>query len=60
LSVRVLTSTDFGENIGISTFRFLSLVNGIQTNDSTHTDFSLAEAVVDATHRHSEIFYSKE
>ncbi|KAI4741647.1 hypothetical protein E4T50_07945 [Aureobasidium sp. EXF-12298] len=38
LSVRVLTSTDFGENI----------------------DFSLAEAVVDATHRHSEIFYSKE
>ncbi|KAI4726263.1 hypothetical protein E4T49_06042 [Aureobasidium sp. EXF-10728] len=38
LSVRVLTSTDFGENI----------------------DFSLADAVVDATHHHNEIFYSKE
>ncbi|KAH0264183.1 hypothetical protein KCU91_g12230, partial [Aureobasidium melanogenum] len=38
LSVRVLTSTDFGDNI----------------------DFSLADAVVDATHRYNEIFYTKE
>jgi len=60
LSVRVLTSTDFGENIGKSTSWVLSPVSGSQTNKSSHTDFSLAEAVVDATHRHSEIFYSKE
>ncbi|OJD33192.1 replication factor a protein 3 [Diplodia corticola] len=38
LSVRVLTSTDFGSNI----------------------DFTAAEAVVDATHRYKEIFYTED
>ncbi|KAK7529513.1 replication factor A protein 3 [Phyllosticta citribraziliensis] len=38
LSVKVLTSTDFGSNI----------------------DFTAVEAVVDATHKHREIFYGEE
>ncbi|TKX26101.1 replication factor A protein 3 [Elsinoe australis] len=38
LSVRVLVSTDFGNNI----------------------DFSVADAVVDATHRYHQIFYEKD
>jgi replication factor A3 len=58
LSVRVLTSTDFGENIGMAmTTKFMLF---FQANKPSFSDFSLAEAVVDATHRHNEIFYSKE
>ncbi|GAB7354173.1 hypothetical protein MBLNU459_g4726t2 [Dothideomycetes sp. NU459] len=45
LSVRVLVSTDFGTGIVI---------------DAEKTDFSIAESVVDASHRYREIFYDKE
>ncbi|KAI5205021.1 hypothetical protein E4T39_03133 [Aureobasidium subglaciale] len=82
LSVRVLTSTDFGDNIGMHrSFDFAILSSAVLTLSAVFfffsfrpsccyivskadrlcpLDFSLAEAVVDATHRHSEIFYTKE
>ena len=55
LTVRVMVSTDFGTNIG----------QPLDTSSQeSHTDrmpdFGVVDAVVDATHRHSEIYYDKD
>ena len=64
LSVRVMASTDFGaeNDIGMSS-SMLMLIQSVSHGEWTligGIDFNAYEALVDATHRYSEIFYSKE
>ena len=67
LSVKVLMSMDFGTDIGrvlcfqtskYSAERALVFYCSFHSNTETMTDFSAVEAVVDATHRYKEIFYT--
>lgn len=53
LTVKVLNSTDFGNDFGRSTLFLTPIIMRILTR----LDFSAAESVVDATHRYKEIFY---
>ena len=57
LSVRVMASTDMGPEGSIG--MFTGVCEGLNRGLTRFADFDAVEAVVDATHRYSEIFYSK-
>jgi len=62
LSVRVMASTDFGPegNIGEFFLGLLTVEPAFVRANARLSDFNAVEAVVDATHRYPEMFYSKE